>query len=90
MSHACFHRPFQVATSPVEFLPVRPACDLFSVRLKYRENGDVEYFSLVHIPPSIQDEFTKGAVQGLHLETLETNGAASRALKGQLLIPGTN
>lgn len=83
MRHSCFHRPYQVTSAPTTFSPPRAVPDIFNIRLRYREGGDWQCFSLVHIPPSVQNAFEQGIVYGLHLEALETNGAASRSLQGQ-------
>ena len=83
MSNACFYRPYQVESIATTFSPPRPTPDLFNIRLNHGEGKDLQHFLMVHIPPNVQSAFAQGTVRGLHLESLETNGVASRALPGQ-------
>lgn len=77
------HRPFALQLEPANGTPGRSREDLFTLRMRYRPEGDWQTHLCVHVPKSLLPAITNCEVESVHLETLNTNEPAARCLPGR-------
>lgn len=75
-----FHYTWTAESSPITTSEGNPVPELFGLELRYRPDGEPHRYSGVHIPKTLQAALAGGGVKGLHIETLDFNGLASRCL----------
>ena len=78
-----YHKPLQVEVLPLVSRPAQQVPNLFELRLLYRKGGNWQSFFPAYVPETLQEAFSKGDIDELHLETLELNGATMKSLPGQ-------
>jgi hypothetical protein len=54
--------------------------ELFELRMRYRPEGNWQLYLCVFVPKALQQALSGGHVKSVHIETLEINGPAARAL----------
>jgi hypothetical protein len=54
--------------------------NLFRLEITYMPHGLPQVYNAVYVPPTLREQLQSGAVRSFHLETLECNSKAMRAL----------
>lgn len=77
-----FIRPHKIELCSSEPSNASSCSLLVTLRVRYREDGNWQVYPLVFVSEEARQLFDEGEVTGIHLDTLQTNGVASRALPG--------
>jgi hypothetical protein len=78
-----FHRPCEFFISPTQ-ADGNP--NLFDIGIRYRPEGDMQWFPHTFVPTSLQNPLLQGEIEGVHLEVLEASGSACHRLPGAPLV----
>lgn len=76
------HHPLELQLEPANCPPDLAHPELFELRMRYRPEGNWQLYLCVFVPRALQSALSSGRVKSVHIETLEINGPAARALSG--------
>lgn len=79
------HYPCELELADAGAPPTLSHKELFALRLRYRPEGNWQVLLATFVPTSLHAALASGNVKAVHVETLEVNGPAARALPG---LPG--
>jgi hypothetical protein len=75
------HIPFKTRLTPCRNLNGSTLGEnLFRLEITYMTHGLSQIYNAVYVPPALKVQFQNGPVRAIHLETLECNSKAMRAL----------
>lgn len=76
------HHPFELRIEPANCPPDLAHPEVFELHMRYRPDGNWQVYLGVFVPQALQSALSGGQVKSVHIDTLEIDGPAARALPG--------